>query len=196
MNNEKFFILGIDAGFRNTGLSFLKFNKGKIKVVSGTVICTELDKSLESVTEQIINSSNKLYYGIKTFIESIHNPYYDIAIEYPTGGSRSAAANRAMGSAISIISIVLQENNLHYNIISPKEVKDIVCGEIKYKKIPKQFIISYVNKKGIAFEDIKENISKDNPLFSLAKLKSKFEHFADATAAAIVLNNKIKDKRK
>lgn len=173
----KYFIIGVDAGFRNTGLALFEIKKGKTIFVSGIVVETKKKSGKRKnvrVADDDVEGVKKITQDLKTFIRQ----YVDsdsmliAAVEYPHGGSKSARAIRTMALVTGCVAAYFEIYGIPVQHVTPAEVKEAIT---KNRNATKEQIIKRVMRI------IGERYNMDHIK------KSKLEHFCDAVGAALWL---------
>jgi len=191
------YVIGIDVGFRNMGLSLFKVDNGKFKFIDCKVIQTDTKlKKQMSVTDLNILRNIILVNGIIDFINSNINFPLVLkgriklfgAFEFPHGGSKSQAAVRGMSMSTAIVVTFFTIFNIPFENVKPSEVKFAVTGKKDGKK---EKIIKVISRK---LKRHKNKISKRLPLSprSRKKFPPTYEHFADSVGAIMYMRKNSK----
>jgi Holliday junction resolvasome RuvABC endonuclease subunit len=162
-------ILGIDCGFTHMGMVFV--NPYNMELIDALVMVTKKEKRRVNVRVSDDDSERMKYIvrGMDEIIKRYDGNDIFAVLEAPSGGSKSARANRAMGisSAIPITICTLLE--IPFEIITPREVKDAMTNDPNASK--EKMMRTALDK----FPDVKY----------FMKPKHRFEHICDALGAVM-----------
>lgn len=186
------FIMGVDIGFVNTGLSlfrfFIKDGKAIFKLIGVCVITTaksDKKKNMRAADDDI-RRINEITQQINSFIDK-HTSKLDSLIvfaEAPTGGAQSAKANRAMGMATTIPAVIFEMREIPVEYVSPNDVKVAVAGSRTASKLE---IMDKVIKMIGGTHELKSSGKKKLHKYTvLGKTYGLvFEHIADSVGAVL-----------
>jgi hypothetical protein len=195
-------ILGIDAGFSNTGITAMLVNKGKLRLINTAVYTTEKDNRKKSIrqADDDIERLKKLTNNLQDFIIDTQsfmqrkfgstNFRYFAAVEFPTGGARGARPGRCMGMATGHLVAFLMMNGISFEIVTPKQVKEISSNVKSVSKgIVIQSVLSFCHNNNICEIDYVKD--KHGWIYTIKNIdgyyyriiSGKFEHIADSIAA-------------
>lgn len=170
----KYYLLGVDAGFRNTGLALFEINRGKTQFVDGTVITTKKKagkKKNVRVADDDVETIKKITSDLQTFIKKFvrSNDVMLVGIEYPHGGAKGARPIRTMAMITGCLATYFELTRYPVQHVTPSEVKEAIT---KKTSATKEEIILRVMR--IIGERHKIKIRD-----------TKLEHFCDAVGAAL-----------
>ena len=194
-------LLGIDAGFANTGLSAFVYTKGGLKLINARVITTEQHKNKKEIrkSDDDIERAKVWTNEMQNFLSEIKyivndryvkkNKYGDIengstvrikyfaAVEFPTGGAKSGRANRCMGIATGSLATFLLLYGIAFEQVTPTQVKKIVKSTTGVTKddIIKN-IIPYIKKNDFC----KVIVSSENSRKKFIRLYSSVTKITDS----------------
>jgi Holliday junction resolvasome RuvABC endonuclease subunit len=154
-------ILGVDVGFRNTGVAVWRPDLQRF--VHTEVIVTESTPKKERkvyVSDDLARCYRETCAGLIRVIRQYN--VKDIWAELPTGAAQNSRAATTMGAAQAVIVVTAYMSGVRLFIVQPHQIKRLVSSS---RKVPKDLVIAYVSKK------YGRNILPDNRLA---------EHAADA----------------
>lgn len=164
-------IIGMDLGFRNTGLVAARPSHTDAGYVIDGFTCIKTEKAGKKkpifVAQDDVQQCQHLFKGVMKFIS-----YYDptaLAVELPTAGAKGARANRAMGIATGMMASVSCVTGLPVIWVYPTDSKKLVGG-----------------KKNASKKEMMAAIRRTWPDQIWAEPENQFEHIADAAAALLV----------
>lgn len=196
--NNPVFAMGIDAGFRKTGVALFSLN-----LDSDVLICVDTLETSNFVYPDPLNRDVSACWNLFTNVEDVilkHKPE-GIFIEMPHGGGQGARPHRCMGMATAVITCLIRGMSLQHEMLTPTEVEKalgiyITPKDARAAGIPKGKTGKYKKEKQklIAINTF--------PDFSgWPEAKTKAEDAYDATCAFIAarkrgspLYNKLKEK--
>ncbi len=162
-------LIGIDAGFVNTGL--VAFNSD-LEIIDFCYIETKPlgKKSNVYVSTQDIFRIQQIVKEMKEFYESVVSVGEDqvlVSCELSTGGSQGARANRCMGIATGAIVAFLELYGVVVVWPTPGDVKKILTGKRNASKL-----------------EVQEAVLRKYKVGGGTRNPKGFEHIADAVCAA------------
>lgn len=154
--------VGIDAGFRKTGLSAFALTKTGDEIIAATTIQSDQDES-GSVVHEDVKACWSLLKGINEFL-SVHKPV-GIFVELPNGGAQGARAHRCMGIVTGLIVTLMHERGGAFEFYAPVDVEKalgvyLTSADKKARGLKKGQ--STAAKK----ESLKQCVIKEWPLFN------------------------------
>lgn len=197
------YVMGVDIGFANTGISLFKLNIKSngytARLIDVCLIETEKDNKKKNirVADDTIRRITEITQGFVEFYNKHIKTGDKIVIfaEAPTGGGKSAQAVKAMGIATAIPAVLFEIMNLPVEYVSPNDVKIAVTGKRTASKqeimekvcnmVNGEVVIEQRNHKG-RIKNIYKYIVCDQ------KFGLNFEHIADSVGA--VLHGKKKSQ--
>lgn len=161
------YICGVDAGFRNTGLSLFKVIVGtdKLKLIDVDVIVTKKDNKKKNVrsSDQDIQDVRFIVTGMDIFLrknlsyKSSKNDTVMFVCEFPHGGARGARPNRTMGIITGCLATYFcVHKNYTFENVTPNEVKFGATGDKNASKEDvRKYVFKILKKKTKMFDKIK-----------------------------------------
>lgn len=163
-------ILGIDAGFAACGAALLGIREdGEHQVTWCDSIKTRPEAKKRNVYQA--DDDARRIAEITDWIVTIigdHRPQL-VAVELPTGGSKSSRAARSMGMATGLVVATLTFLEVGYLVVTPDQVKQAVTGK---RQASKQQVMDAARLRW--------------PIAPWSDTKWVLEHSADAAFAALV----------
>lgn len=117
---KTFTAVGMDVGFRKTGLAFFQVSAAGDELVDAVTVCTG-DDVADSVLAGDVLSCLTWCERVDGFMAK-HSPVLLFA-EVPHGGAQGARANRCMGMATALAAAYLHSRLIQFEIYSPHDVE-------------------------------------------------------------------------
>lgn len=174
---EEFYILGIDPGTRNVGLSFYKLN-GKLDIISIETFNLFIDiEGSNGIGEQLIYRITRLA-KMLTCIYKLFSPYM-VIMESSFIDIKNISAVIPLSKAISCIEMTIRDIDEYAKLISiaPRLAKKIFGAELTGK------------------EAVKDALMKKDEVLSKIVNKNYTEHEIDAIAIAYALLTYLREER-
>lgn len=163
-------IVGIDLGFRNTGLVHAAPTHTPIgyRILGHACVSTEKEAGKKGLFVAVddVQQCQRLFAGVMDFITA--SDPGALVIELPTAGAKGARANRAMGIVTGMIGAISAATGLPSVWISPTDGKVAMC-----------------RKKTASKDEMMDAARALWPDAGWPATKGKFEHIADAAAALL-----------
>lgn len=164
-------IVGVDLGFRNTGLVAAAPEHSDVGYSIDKFTCIKTERAGKKkaifVAQDDVQQCQNLFTGVMEFIRQVDPTA--LAVELPTAGAKGARANRGMGIATGMAASVAAVTGLPVIWIYPEDSKKLVGG-----------------KKNASKDDMMNAVRNTWPQVEWPKAKNQFEHIADAAAALLV----------
>lgn len=176
-------IVGMDVGFRRTGLSAIRLEKNRDELYAATTIMPEESVESTSVARNI-SDCWAMREGIVKFIEE-HEPV-GLFAEMPHGGSQGARAGYCMGMATGLVLGMLAGwPDISFELYSPMEVEvalgiKLAPGEAKKRKMKKGEAGKWKKQR------IRDTVTAEWPLFNDWPEKAEVMQDAMDSAAAFM----------
>lgn len=164
-------MIGVDLGFRSTGLVAAVPTRAEPGYTIDEVLCVKTEKANKKlglfVAQDDVSQCQALFRDVMAFFDR-HNPTAAVA-ELPTAGAKGARANRGMGIATGMIGAVAESLGIPFVWVVPEESKKVVCG-----------------KRNASKDEMMSTVTAMFPHVEWPKAKNRLEHVADAAAALLV----------
>lgn len=164
-------VIGVDLGFRSTGLVAATPTRAQPGYKIDEVLCVKTEKANKKlglfVAHDDVTQCQALFRDVMAFFAK-HDPVAAVA-ELPTAGAKGARANRGMGIATGMIGAVAESIGIPFVWVMPVDSKKLLCG-----------------KKNASKDEMMDTIIGMFPDVGWPKAKNRLEHVADAAAALLV----------
>jgi len=175
-------ILAIDPGFRHTGYAVIGFKAGKPVILKHGCINTEkaTKRTKVRVADDTVRCVQEIVRALSGLIRD--NAVRGIVAELPTGGGKSANANKSMGIATAVCGAVAVFHELPAEWVTPSEIKKALTNKRNASKDEVQRAILD------EFPGLKDTYIHAKGQYK-GKIRNDFEHVADAVGAYKVAEN-------
>jgi Holliday junction resolvasome RuvABC endonuclease subunit len=175
-------LLSIDPGFCHTGYTVYDISKEGVKLIGhGCVSTAPSNKKLKlRVADDTARRVQELVRGLRQVI--VDNNVSGLAAELPSGGSKSAAAGKAMGIAIAVSAALAEFEDLPCEWVSPGDVKKALAGVRTASK-------EQMQKRALGHFPELDAIYRHSKGQHKGKLHSDFEHIADSIGVFKAVEN-------
>lgn len=112
--------MGVDVGFRCTGLALVRLNKEGDELADSRAICPKPSKASSAVLRDV-EDCFALLEGLQAAIREWRPA--GIFVELPHGGAQSSRAARCMGMATALVLPFLQYENVGFELYTPLDVE-------------------------------------------------------------------------
>ena len=165
-------IVGLDLGFRHTGLVVAEpdHSPAGYHLINWACFHTSNEGAKKHglyVAVDDIQECKRIYRGVIDVINDVKATA--LVAETPSGGAKGARAARAMGIVTGVVAAISEQAGIPSVWVQPHQSKMQVGG-----------------KKNASKEEMEEAVFKIWPDFKWPKLEKELEHVCDAAAALVV----------
>ncbi len=159
-------VVGVDPGFRNTGLSAFRLEGEKMTFIDSACVSSKKNKKDKRYVS--VKDAEVIRAMVNWMVVFIQNVKADlVVVELPPGGGQSASASRSLGISTTVCALLDQLCGRPVIFVTPRDVKEAATGD---KEAEKDAIIDAVTKR---FPQIS------------AHKKTKQEHVADSVGCVL-----------
>jgi len=184
--SPKNIIIGLDAGFRNLGISIVDVTDNKFDILHIETITTKREnkkRNIKVVNDDVISIKHTLD-NLREAVDK-HCRFHDkllIAAELPTAGAQSSLAAKGMAYGICMVASFVTLYDIPAIWVTPLDVKRITSNKDNASKM---FVMcNVVHKLGGDFKHVEG--SKHQYIFSIDDeyyRETEWEHIADSIGA-------------
>lgn len=184
----KKYLVGVDVGFRASGLTIFDFSSGKLKIVDSLLIQTQKNSKKKNVrvSDEDVECIKKITSDIDSFFNK-HNLKKSICLvgaEYPHGGAIVSRAARTMAMATAVFATYFQLNGITVECVSPGDVKMAISNSATATKKHQMLVVAKFLNAKVEKKYTKRSVNYKFTLKGKVYRKN-FEHIADSVGAAI-----------